>query len=64
MSREEIILEIVRLRARLHDLVDAGANYDALLTTSQELDKYIVMYHNAIRQTRKKPQRIDMLPSK
>ncbi len=49
MSREDLVIEIVCLRARLQDLVDAGAKYDDLLTTSEELDRYIVMYHKAIR---------------
>ncbi|AGL03424.1 aspartyl-phosphate phosphatase Spo0E family protein [Desulfoscipio gibsoniae] len=49
MSREEIIAEIERLRARMYDLVDAGANYDDLILASQELDRYIVMYHIAAR---------------
>ncbi len=44
MSKEEIIWEIVRLRAQLHDLIDAGTDNDKLLTISQKLNKYIVMY--------------------
>ncbi|WP_347488221.1 aspartyl-phosphate phosphatase Spo0E family protein [Desulfoscipio sp. XC116] len=47
MSREEIVLEIVRLRAKMHDLVNVGADYAKLLKASQELDNYIVMYHRA-----------------
>ncbi|WP_347490342.1 aspartyl-phosphate phosphatase Spo0E family protein [Desulfoscipio sp. XC116] len=47
MSREEIIAEIERLRARMYDLVDAGTNNDDLIMASQELDRYIVMYHMA-----------------
>jgi len=48
VSREETVLEIVRLRAKLHDLVDAGADYNEILATGQELDKYIVLYHRTI----------------
>ncbi len=48
MSREEIVLEIVYLRAKLNELVDAGADYNKILIASQELDQFIVMYHRAI----------------
>ncbi|TYO93331.1 aspartyl-phosphate phosphatase Spo0E family protein [Desulfallas thermosapovorans] len=45
MSREEILLEIEHLRARLYNLIDAGASFDELLQASQMLDNFIVMYH-------------------
>lgn len=47
MSREEILLEIEHLRARLYNLVDAGAGFDELLQASQMLDDFIVMYYRA-----------------
>ena len=40
MSKVELLAIIERLRAKMHSLVD----YSEILETSQELDKYIVMY--------------------
>lgn len=45
MSHEDLILEIERLRSKMHTMATCGVDYTSILKVSKELDELIVFYH-------------------
>ena len=45
MSRSDLLNEIERLRAEMHELAGCKVPFEEVLKVSQELDKLIVAWH-------------------